>query len=208
MIPSRTMLRAASRSIEDARARLALGRVSRLGRDVRVLGRPNVVADGTIVIGNGVVIVSTPAAVTLVSERGATIEVGDGASIESGVTIRARRRVRIEPGARIEAGAVIDDLTSVEPELLVSARAERGKRSERARASDRIREVIASVVAKAAELGPSEDIRALPGWDSLAALRVIVALEKQLGLQLPHDLFSQPRTLETIEAVAAGEAAP
>ncbi len=176
----------AIRDVSDrARARVAFGR--RVGKNVRIVGRASVVRDGEIRVGNDVVIVSSPAPVTIVAHEGASIEIGDGAIIESGAVIRARDRVVIPPGARIAAGSIIDDEVAVEEVTTASSTA-----------LDRVRAIVAAVVATAEEAGADADVRSLVGWDSLTALRVIVSLEKDLGVTLPHDLFAEPRTLASL----------
>ena len=206
MMPMQTMARIAARWNEEARARVAL-RGARIGRDIRVYGWPNVVCRGEIVIGDGVVILSTPAAVTLIADPGASIEIGDGAVLESGVTLHAHKRIVVAPHARVEAGALLDDLASDAPEIVVApGRAQRAARQ--VPADSRVRDVLATIVPAVAGLGPRDDVRAAPGWDSLAALRAVVELEQALGASLPHDLFTRVHTLEAIERVARGEAMP
>ena len=70
-------------------------------------------------------------------------------------------------------------------------------------ALDRVRAIVASVAPSAEDANATTDVRSLEGWDSLAALRVIVSLEKELGITLPHDLFAAPRTLASLAALAS-----
>jgi len=181
------------RDVSDrTRARVAFGR--RVGRNVRIVGRASVVRDGEIRVGDDVVIVSSPAPVTIVAHEGASIEIGDGAVIESGAVIRAHDHVVIPAGAKIAAGSIIDDeVIRVEDAPAAST------------AIDRVREILASVVEAAAHADAATDVRTLAGWDSLAALRVIVSLEKELGVVLPHDLFTEPRTLASLATLASAE---
>ena len=181
------------RDVSDrTRARVAFGR--RVGRNVSIVGRASVVRDGEIRVGDDVVIVSSPAPVTIVAHEGASIEIGDGAVIESGAVIRAHDHVVIPAGARIAAGSIIDDeVVRVEDAPAAS------------NAIDRVREILASVVEAAEHADAGTDVRTLAGWDSLAALRVIVSLEKELGVVLPHDLFTEPRTLASLATLASAE---
>jgi len=209
-------------SISDrARARVVLG--ARVGSGVRLLGTPSVVSRGTLVVGARAVIVSTPAPVTIVIRPNASVEIGEDALIESGAVIRARGRVVIGRGARIGVGCIVDDETA-DSELTVPdgewipdgaivttgvSHAEEPNPSARADATNqRIRDVVCSVVSAVAELDDTSDLRGAPGFDSLAALRVIVALEKELGVGLPHDLFTRPRTIASLAAIARGEVTP
>lgn len=196
MSPARMMVRAAARWNEAARARATL-RGAHVGRNVRVFGRPSVVCEGDLVVGDGAIIVSTPAAVTLVVESGASLEIGAGAYIESGVTLRACRRVVVSPGAHVAAGAVVDDVATVESELVVHAHDPK-RPVARPHPVARVRAAIASVVPSVADLGPADDVRHAQGWDSLAALRVVVALEATLGVDVPHDLFTRVTTLDGV----------
>jgi acyl carrier protein len=66
----------------------------------------------------------------------------------------------------------------------------------------RVRDVVTRIVPGAAALSSNADLRALDQWDSLAALRVLVALEGALGVSLPTDLFATPRTLEALAELA------
>ena len=200
------LIRVVARSAEDARARLLLRGATRVGRGVRVFGRPDVICRGTLVVGDRAVILSTPAAVTFVVEPTGTIEIGEGACIESGAVLRARHRLVIEPGARVERETVLDDAASGETELRVPAGGEPRERGPRAPSDERVRRVLASIVPSVHEIAPDVDVRTAPGWDSLAALRAVVALERELGVSLPHDLFADARTLESLDAIARGEA--
>ena len=182
----------AIRTVSDrARARVAFG--PRVGKNVRIVGRASVVRDGEIRVGDDVVIVSSPAPVTIVAHDGASIEIGDGAVIESGAVIRARGRLVIPAGARIAAGSIVDDE--------VVGREDASPTS--STALDRVRAIVAAVAPAAERAGAATDVRTFEGWDSLAALRVIVALEKELGITLPHDLFAEPRTLASLATLAS-----
>lgn len=188
--------RAIAHTIRDVsdrtRARVAFGR--RVGRNVRIVGRASVVRDGEISVGDDVVIVSSPAPVTIVAHEGASIEIGDGAVIESGAIIRAHDHVVIPAGAKIAAGSIIDDEVIVEDAAPATGTS-----------IGRVREIVSSVVEAARDAGAAIDLRTLEGWDSLAALRVIVSLEKELDVVLPHDLFAEPRTLASLAIFVGAE---
>jgi len=207
------------RDVSDrTRARVALG--SDVGTDVRIVGIPSVVRHGALRVGSGVVIVSVPAPVTIVVHTGASIVIEDGVTIESGAVLRASKRIVIGAGAHVGAGVIIDDEASDE-ELRIAAGAvlgdgalyandaqavpEKVNSVHDAARLDRIRAVVADITEAAKTLDSSADMRTLPDWDSLLALRVIVALEKELGTTLPHDLFAQPCTIESIATLTSGE---
>lgn len=181
------------RDVSDrTRARVALG--PHVGKNVRIVGRASVVREGDIRVGDDVLIVSSPAPVTIVAYAGATIEIGEGAIIESGAVIRAHDRVVIAAGAHVAAGAIIDDEVAVADDVNTVHEAELG----------RVRDVLSEVVETVHEADATLDVRTLAGWDSLAALRVIVSLEKEFGVTLPHDLFAEPRTLASLAAFVTG----
>jgi acetyltransferase-like isoleucine patch superfamily enzyme/acyl carrier protein len=72
----------------------------------------------------------------------------------------------------------------------------------------RIRSVIARVVPGAREVEPSVNLKLVKGWDSLAALRVLVALEKEFTVVLPHDLFTEETTLDRLLPFLTPSAGP
>jgi acyl carrier protein len=182
------------RDVSDrTRARVAFGR--RVGRNVRIVGRASVVRDGEIRVGDDVTIVSSPAPVTIVAHEGASIDIGDGAIIESGAVIRAHDHVVIPAGTRVAAGSIIDDEVTETEDASTASNS----------ALERVRAIVASVVEAAEGAAVVTDVRTLAGWDSLAALRVIVSLEKELGVTLPHDLFSEPRTLASLATLASAQ---
>jgi acyl carrier protein len=219
----RKLLRTIVSLSDAARARVTLG--THVGPGVRLLGTPSIVSQGTLVVGARAVLVSTPAPVTIVIRPNASVEIGEEALVESGAVIRAHGRVVIGRGARVGVGCVVDDETC-ESELCIPDRewmadgtvvtASGGPSPARAESHvvradatrERIREVVCGIVSGAWELDDASDLRGAPGFDSLAALRVLVALEKELGVSLPHDLFTRPRTIDSLAAIARGEATP
>lgn len=201
-------------------ARVLLG--PGIGPGVRVLGTPSVVCRGSLVVGARAVLVSTPAPVTIVVAPGASVELGEDALVESGAVLRARRRVVVGRRARVGVGCVVDDELSP-PELVVPdgawladgavvggppATRDAGREPRRARADERVRAIVCSIVPAASRFGDGSDLRALPGFDSLAALRLVVALENSLGVRLPHDLFKEPRTVASLADLVRVEEAP
>jgi acyl carrier protein len=72
----------------------------------------------------------------------------------------------------------------------------------------RIRGVLERIVRAAAEVDSASNLAQVKGWDSLAALRVLVALEREFGIVLPHHLFGLHPTIESVTPVIlAGVAA-
>jgi acyl carrier protein len=218
----RAVSRAVTKLVDGARARASFGDAE-VGPSVRILGFPSVACEGTLVVGARAVFVATPAPITIVVGKGATVEIGEGAVIESGAVLRARRRVTIGRNARVGVGCVVDDETSEgglrveDGAWLADGTFVTGVTTSNEKTNgvngvhhdatvDHIRGVVGSIIAEATQIDGATDLRRLRGFDSLAALRVVVALEKELGVSLPHDLFAQPRTLESIAAIAHARA--
>ncbi len=138
--------------------------------------------------------------------------------------IRARGRVVVGRGARIGVGCIVDDEIAGDLSIADNAWIADGavvtgtgemphaQKANGAPAKDatreRVRDVVCRIVAAAAELDDASDVRRARGFDSLAALRVLVALEKELGVSFPHDLFARPRTFDSLAAFARGESPP
>ncbi len=212
MTLERAFARVTMHAMNAAVARVVFRKAEQVGSGVRIFGWPSVVCDGVLRIGARVEIVSTPAHVAIVVERGGSLEIGDDVVVESGVTICARGRVvigarasiganatidatdlRIEDGARIADGASITDAMT----------SERTARAASTTTDERVRTVLSSIVPGISTIDRDADLRTLPGWDSLAALRALVALEQELDARLPHDLFSAHPTLASVTAATA-----
>jgi acyl carrier protein len=204
------------RFTDAAHARVALRGAVRIGSDARVIGWPSIACAGTLVVGDRVTIVSSPAAVTLVVARGASLEIGDDVVLESGATICARSSIIVGARAHVGVGAVvesacdaplrIDEDISIEAaseQIIASNRNGLGAPShDKVATPERVRAVVASIIQEASTIDRDTDLRHVAGWDSLAALRVLVALENDLGVRLPQDLFASPSTLESIAEIA------
>jgi acyl carrier protein len=66
---------------------------------------------------------------------------------------------------------------------------------------DRIRQVVTRLVPGAREAQSGEDLSQIRGWDSLSALRVLVALEKEFAITLPLDLLASAPRIESVKRV-------
>ena len=230
----RTLARLAGRALDRLHTHYALAGATSVGSGARVFGWPQVSCQGELVIGDGVVFVSSPAPIEIVVADGGSLVIGDGSLIESGAILRVRRRVVIGNRARIGVGCIVDDDGPVPEEISVAERAwiEDGavllagakvdvattvpkgavvgggsvsSASARSASDDRaaraverrLRAVIARVVPSVSLIDKGADLRFYKGWDSLAALRVLVGLEKEFAITLPSDLFSQAPRLES-----------
>ncbi len=201
MTPARAFARIASGAMDRIRSHVALADAASVGAGVRVFGSPLVRCDGDLVVGPGVVLVSTPAAIRIVVDPDAKLVIGAGSVIESGAVLRAHARVVIGRNVRVGAGCTIDDEGVAEgitvpdgtwlDDAAATAAAEVAAPGDpRVDAiEDRIRGVIGRVVPGALQAERGADLRLFKEWDSLAALRVLVALEREFSVTLPHDLL-------------------
>jgi maltose O-acetyltransferase len=230
--------RTIERALDAVQSRVALRAASQIGAGVRIFGWPRVANEGHLVIGAGAVLVSRPAPVQIVVDRGAAVTVGEQALVESGATLRARYRVSIGARARIGAGCVVDDEGQEATEIIVGdaawiedgaillagARVPAGARIARTvvgagrpvtvgkptgnghipdSLQERVRKVLGRIVPAVMRVDVHHDLNGVRGWDSLSALRALVALEKEFSVVLPQDLFaSKPRIDSILQVVS------
>lgn len=97
------LLRPLQRASQKWGAAVALFGCDRVGAGAVVVGRPKIVNQGRIAIGDRFHFASEPVMSHLFAERGGTIEIGDDVSIGHGSGIAARHWIRIGNGARLGA---------------------------------------------------------------------------------------------------------
>src|ERR1019366_5555747 len=107
--------------------------------------------------------------------------------------------LRVDDGAQLADGAVVLSSSSLMECLRAKVVVGRTPTT-----SDRVRAVIGGILPAISTIGGDEDMRGIAAWDSLTALRVVVALENELGVELPYDLFAAPRTLDSVAAIVRG----
>jgi len=194
-----------------------------IGRDVVFVSSPApielLVARGaTLVIGDGTLLESGAtlrAARSVVIGRRARIGAGcvvDDDGADDGIAVADE--AWIEDGAVLLGGASIADGQVVPRGAIVGERADAGEAASQAtaavdeaardRVEERVRAVMARVVPAASTAEWGTDLRLSKGWDSLAALRVLVALEKEFGVSLPYDLFTQQPRLASVAPYVLG----
>jgi acyl carrier protein len=200
-----------------------------IGRDVVFVSSPApielLVARGaTLVIGDGTLVESGAtlrAGHSVVIGRRARIGAGcvvDDDGSEPGITVADE--AWIEDGAVLLAGASVargqvvprgaivgdraDGASGVEVAAQASTVDDEAARAARDRVEERVRAVMARVVPAASTAEWGADLRLSKGWDSLAALRVLVALEKEFGVSLPYDLFTQQPRLASVTPYVLG----
>ena len=112
------------------------------------------------------------------------IVVGPGVRIEERVVVL--KGARIGARAHVAAGSVVAGI--VAPDAFVSGVPARavGARSHDADARSLVQRAVAEALGPSRELSLDEHPSRLPGWDSLAALRFLVALEELAGRSLPE----------------------
>ena len=220
MTPVRAFARIASGAMDRVRSHVALADAASVGAGVRVFGSLQVRCEGDLVVGPRVVFVSTPAPIRIVVDPGAKLVVGAGSVIESGAVLRAHGRELIGLDERVGAGCTIDDEGAAEgltvPDGTWLDDAEGITTPEVAAPGDpridaiedRIRDVIGRVVPGASHAERGADLRLFKEWDSLAALRVLVALEREFRVTLPHDLLVRDPRLAGVTPHVLEKAGP
>jgi acyl carrier protein len=161
---------------------------------------------GSLVIGDGVLIESG----VTVRARGRVVignrvRLGVGSILDDdgpGRDITVNEGAWIEDGVVLLGGALVPAQAVIRPERSVADAAGAGAAPATPDATGlvgrRIRTVVCRVVSAAGGVDTLADLAQVKGWDSLAALRVLVALEKEFAISLPSDLLSNHPTLESI----------
>lgn len=96
-------------AVGTVRARVALRQCDAVGPGARVTGRPRIVNDGKIVVGNDLILMSTWNPVELVTGPEGRIEIGNGCAINFGTSIRAEHLVSIGDDAMIGQYCILGD---------------------------------------------------------------------------------------------------
>jgi acetyltransferase-like isoleucine patch superfamily enzyme/acyl carrier protein len=130
--------------------------------------------------------------------------IGDGAWIEDGVVVPG--------GTNVPAGTVLARRVATSaaasvprgPTVPVAAGSSDGASADIDR---RLRAVLSRVVAATSSVDAATELTQVKGWDSLAALRALVALEKEFAIVLPITLFAERPSLETVTPVIAATVA-
>jgi acetyltransferase-like isoleucine patch superfamily enzyme len=178
---------------------LEIGRGVRIGHGAAIVSHARVeIADGAR-IGPFAMIMDTD-----FHEAGAhnkagepkPIRIGRGAVIESRVTVL--RGTTIGDNSRVRAGSVVSG--DVPPNTVVAgvpARPERAGATEEAEVSAIVRAVFGLKDIPPAEAGPGQ----VPGWDSLGALKLLLALEEAFGVTLTEHDMMRAKSVADLDAV-------
>jgi acetyltransferase-like isoleucine patch superfamily enzyme/acyl carrier protein len=188
-----------------------------IGSGVSLVSTPSpvnlvVAPGGSLVIGDRALIESGAA----IRARG-RVTIGSSARVGAGCIVdddgAEASEISIGDGAWVEEGAVLLAGTRVAPGSVFRrgpADAGRAPRSSDApHSSDgashdaelRVRAVLGRLVPGASSVDRTASLSQMKGWDSLAALRTLVALEKEFAVMLPHQLFARHPTLESVMPV-------
>jgi acetyltransferase-like isoleucine patch superfamily enzyme len=183
-----------------------------IGSDVRIGHGSGLVAHASIRIGNGaslgafVMVLDTDFHVAGARDArpvAAPIEIGAGAWIGNSVTIL--RGSVIGAGARVAPGSVVSGVVAPGAEVAGVPARPVGAGAERAAAGSTAETVLAvarQVTGRAEAPDADQLLDALPGWDSLAALNLLLSLEGALGVELPAAGVSDARTLGDLVRMA------
>jgi acyl carrier protein/acetyltransferase-like isoleucine patch superfamily enzyme len=167
-------------------ARLVIGAGSVLESGATLRARSRLILGRGVRVGAGSVIDDD-------AQDAGGIEIGDDAWLEDGALVVGGERIKAH--SRVKRPTALGDERTKIAERTSSDAVRDPLRS----ADDaQLRRVVARIVPGALGASSETDLRTIAGWDSLAALRVLVALEKEFRVGLPQDLFATARSLESV----------
>ena len=171
-----------------ATSRIEIGDGARLGRAVMLMNSDYHDPDDRAAAGSS-----------------APIEIGARATLGDGVTVL--KGSRIGASARIAAGSVVSGFVA-EGAAFPPVRASRPSvPSHGADVAAEIGRVLEQALALPRALRLDEHPSALEGWDSLAALRLVVSLEAAFGVELPAAEVAKAPNLAAIAEIVASRLA-
>ena len=164
-----------------------------------------ILAQGRIVIGAGAWL--GPSCMVTDTDAGATtptpaaITIGRGAILDEGALVL--HGAVVADGARIPRGGTVGASVAsgaFSPILAPSARDAQAAQAH----LDRLRTVVATVVRAVERARDDDELKRVEGWDSLAAINVLVAVEGAFGIVLPSNALASLRSLRALnDAVMA-----
>lgn len=137
------------------------------------------------------------------SGAAAPIEIGDGARLDDDVVVL--KGARIGAGAHVAAASVVSG-TIPDGAFAsgVPARVRReGATATSADLEDRVRALVAETFDLARDIDPADGPATIARWDSLGALRLLLALEEDLGVHLAEDALTKVGSVADLVAVVA-----
>lgn len=187
-------------------ATIVIGAHSSIGPGAAFAAHERIVVGESATLGAFVVVMDTDFHTAAdIEASGATspVKIGARAVVDDHVTIL--KGARIGEGAHVGAGSVVSGavppgafVRGVPASMVVEG--SRGKRSAPI-SPDRIPDVVMATVERTfaiSSLDPRQGPKDIPSWDSLGALRLLVALEEACGLSLSEDSL---RGVASIEAL-------
>lgn len=191
--------------------RLEIGSGARIGFGAALTAHHHVVVGERAVLGPYVAIADTDFHVA--GDRDAKAEttpVHIGKNVSIGSRVQILRGARIGDGAQVAAGSVVAGV--VAPGERVAGVPARPLHSAAIASDTEPRDRIASVVQRVLGLREEPSLEAGPddlaGWDSLGALKLLLALEEEFSVSLREDAVGRARAvsdlLTAIEAARSG----
>ncbi len=184
----------------------APGGAIEIGRAVRIGHGAAIVSHARVEIGDGARI--GPFAMLMDTdfhEAGAhssagepkPIRIGRGAVLESRVTVL--RGTTIGEGARVRAGSVVSG--DVPAEVVVAGVPARPERAGAGVADAEVGAIVRSVFGLKDLPPPNAGPGQVPGWDSLGALKLLLALEEAFGVTLTEHDMMRAKSVADLDAV-------
>jgi acyl carrier protein len=198
---------------------MTIGSHVTIGAGVGIASEERIEIGDRVTIGDGVLIMDTDFHDSRdLSHRGATaaVIIGEGVRIESNAIIL--KGTHLGSGARVARRSVVSgripeggQVCGVPARMIpdASCRKHHGLVGDRGSISDRLTAIVTEACGVEGALRPEEGPSQIIGWDSLGALRVLIAMEEEFRISLPeHALcaISTLRDLEEIVAEALGQA--
>jgi acetyltransferase-like isoleucine patch superfamily enzyme/acyl carrier protein len=190
-----------------------------IGDRVRVGCGAAVASEASITIGSGV---SIAAGCLLLdtdfhgtddydeANKAVPVVIEDGVYLGRGVVVL--KGARIGRGARIAPGSVVSGVVPAGIAVSgVPARAQRAAGSRRDDASqdpaeilERVRTAVSEVFAGSGPVESGDGPATIPGWDSLGALRLLLALEDEFRIVFDDDALRSAKTVDEVARAVAG----
>lgn len=191
-------------------ATIVIGARSSIGPGAAFAAHERIVVGDSATLGAFVVVMDTDFhTASDIEASGATspVKIGARAVVDDHVTIL--KGARIGEGAHVGAGSVVSGavppgafVRGVPASMIVEGL--RGKRPAPISA-DRIPDVVMATIERTFAVtspNPAHGPRDIPGWDSLGALRLLVALEEACGVSLREDSLRQVTSIgELVDVV-------
>lgn len=187
-------------------ARIAIGHRVAIGSGAAIASHVEIQIGDDVRIGRNVMILDTDfheIGDFQKSSEPLPVVIESGARLDDGVVVL--KGARIGAGARVGRGSVVSGI--IEPGVFASgvpARAARksGAPSD-AELADRIRAIVAETFDTSRPVDLADGPREIPRWDSLGTLRLLLAVEDELGVRLGDGGLYGAKSVADVVAIAA-----